>query len=83
MEATIPMQYISTMRTVLYSGARGASQSLVLIYGDEVSPTASSPENGRTEVPYRGRSGWIDSEDLMEEHPCEIYFIDGLQHAAR
>jgi competence protein ComEC len=69
------LQYISTKSTVFHPDAMTDSQEFVLIYGDEVD-TTDVQQNGRDEVIYRGRTGWVRSDRLMQEHPLEMYCID-------
>jgi competence protein ComEC len=70
------LRYISERRTVFHPDAQTGTQEFVLIYGDEVDTTDTEPQNGRTEVVYRHRIGWVRTDDLMAAHPCELYFID-------
>ena len=69
------VQYISTKSTVFHPDAHTDSQDLVLIFGDEVRTTGQQ-ENGRDQVMYRGRTGWVRSHRLMPHHPLEMYCID-------
>jgi competence protein ComEC len=71
----MPTRHISTKSTVLHPDSETDSQEFVLIYGDEVE-TLDHQENGRDEVIYRGRTGWVRSDRLMPYHPLEMYFID-------
>jgi len=70
------LRYISERRSVFHPDAQTNTQEFVLIYGDEVDTTDSDPENGRNEVVYRRRTGWVRTNHLMEAHPCEIYIVD-------
>jgi len=70
------LHYISERRTVFHPDAQTGTQEFVLIYGDEVDTTDTDPQNGRTEVVYRRRTGWVRTDHLMTAHPCELYFID-------
>ena len=69
------IQYISTKSTVFHPDSQTDSQEFVLIFGDEVD-TTDQQANGRDEVIYRGRTGWVRSDRLMQNHPMEIYCID-------
>jgi beta-lactamase superfamily II metal-dependent hydrolase len=69
------IQYISTKSTVFHPDPQTDSQEFVLIFGDEIDTTGQQ-ENGRDEVIYRGRTGWVRSDRLMPDHPLEIYCID-------
>ena len=71
----MPTRYISTKTTVFHPESDTDSQEFVLIFGDEVETTGVQ-ENGRDEVIYRGRTGWVRSDRLMTDHPLEMYFID-------
>lgn len=71
----MPIQYISTKSTVFHPDSQTDSQEFVLIFGDEVETTGQQ-ENGRDEVIYRGRTGWVRSDRLMPDHPLEMYCID-------
>ncbi len=68
-------RYISSKSTYFYPDAVTSSRQLVLIFGDEVRTTGHQA-NGRDEVIYRGRTGWVRSDRLMSKHPLEMYFID-------
>jgi beta-lactamase superfamily II metal-dependent hydrolase len=70
------LRYISERRTVFHPDSRTGTQEFVLIYGDQVDTTDTDPENGRTEVTYRRRVGWVRTDHLTQHHPCEMYFID-------
>ena len=67
----MPIRYISTKSTYLYTDAETNDRELVLIFGDEVETTGQQ-ENDRDEVRYRDRPGWVLSDRLMSEHPLEI-----------
>jgi beta-lactamase superfamily II metal-dependent hydrolase len=69
------IQYISTKSTVLHPDSQTDSQEFVLIFGDEINTTGRQ-QNGRDEVIYRGRIGWVRSDRLMPNHPLEMYCID-------
>lgn len=69
------IRYISTKSTVFHPDPQTDSQEFVLIFGDEVDTTGQQA-NGRHEVIYRGRTGWVRSDRLMPDHPLEIYCID-------
>jgi len=69
------IQYISAKSTVFHPDSQTDSQEFVLLYGDEVDTTGVQA-NGRDEVSYRGRTGWVRSDRLMANHPLEIYCID-------
>ncbi len=71
----MPIRYISTKKTVFHPGSQDDSQEFVLIYGDEVE-TTGMVGNGRNEVIYRRRTGWVRSDRLMANRPLEMYFID-------
>ncbi len=71
----MPTRYISTKSTVFHPDSQTDAQELVLIYGDEVE-TTDVQENGRDEVIYRRRTGWVRSDRLTTDHPLEMYFID-------
>jgi len=68
-------QYISSKSTYFYPDSQTGSYDYVLIYGDEVN-TTDRQSNGRDEVLYRGRTGWVRSDRLMNYHPLELYFVD-------
>lgn len=69
------IQYISNKSTVFHPDSQTDSQEFVLIFGDEVDTTGQQ-QNGRDEVIYRGRIGWVRSDRLMANHPLEMYCID-------
>jgi competence protein ComEC len=71
-------QYISRQSTPFYDNDQGNSREFVLIYGDTVDTTGFSTSQ-RTQVKYRGRTGWVKSSYLMSCHPLEIYIIDAGQ----
>lgn len=73
--APMALRYISTKSAVFHPDATTGSQEFVLLFGDEVDTTGPQA-NGRTEVEYRHRTGWVDSQKLMTQHPLELYFID-------
>ena len=68
-------KYISTKSTVFHPDSETDSQEFVLIYGDEVD-TTDDEENGRSEVIYRGRTGWVRTDRLIDEAALELYCID-------
>ena len=68
-------RYISTKSTIFHPDSQSNSQTLILIFGDEVK-TTDRQQNGRDEVRYRSLMGWVRSERLMRSHPLEMYFID-------
>jgi len=74
-ESKMPIRYVSTKSTVFHPDADTDSQEFVLIFGDEVETTGMQA-NGRDEVIYRHRTGWVRSDRLMTKHPLEMYFID-------
>lgn len=69
------IRYISTKSTGFHPEADSNARDFVLIFGDEVD-TRSNQAHGRDEVNYRGRTGWVQSDRLMETHPLEAYTID-------
>lgn len=72
------IRYISRKSTPLYRNSQGRSRVFILIFGDEVE-TTDVHASGRTQVIYRGRTGWVQSTRLMTAHPLEIYCIDAGQ----
>jgi hypothetical protein len=71
----MPIRYISHRSTVFHPDATTDSQEFVLLFGDEVDTTGLQ-QNGRSEVIYRGRTGWVRTDRLMNNHPLELYAID-------
>lgn len=71
----MPIRYIATTSTVFHPDSHTDAQEFILIFGDEVETTGLQ-ENGRDEVIYRRRTGWVRSDRLMTDHPLEMYFID-------
>ena len=71
----MPIRYVSTKSTVFHPDPETDSQEFVLIFGDEVETTGIQA-NGRDEVIYRHRTGWVRSDRLTTNHPLEMYFID-------
>jgi competence protein ComEC len=68
-------RFVCDKTTRLYTTPDGAEFDHVLIYGDRVVLTERE-RNGRTEVMFRGRRGWLTTRDLNDTHPLEAYFID-------
>jgi hypothetical protein len=74
--------YVNRKTTKLYEGASGGSQSMVLIYGDEVEATgppqpAGAPTTAqRTPVTFRRHPGFIKTGHLSDSPALEMYFID-------
>ena len=71
----MPLRYISKKSTKLFTDEVSGDREFVLIFGDEVTTTGGQA-NDREEVIYRGRTGWVLSDHLMESHPLEVYIID-------
>lgn len=71
----MPRQFVSHKSTYFHRNATTNTREFVLIFGDEVE-TTEKRQHGRDEVIYRGRTGWVRSDRLMDEHPLELYFID-------
>jgi beta-lactamase superfamily II metal-dependent hydrolase len=67
--------FVSTASAPFHPDATSGRREFVLIYGDEVETTGRE-ENGRSEVVYRTRTGFVPSRQLAAEHPAELYFID-------
>lgn len=61
--------------SVLYKDSQDNSAADKLIYGEEVE-VLGSEENGRTEVRFRSKTGWINTQHLADNPVLEIYFID-------
>lgn len=71
----MPRRYVSHKSTYFFRNPTNNSRSLILIFGDEVETTGNQ-QNNRSEVIYRNRRGWVQSDRLMPEHPLELYIID-------
>jgi len=70
------LKYLSR-NSKLYQGSQGNTSSDILIYGEEVELAQPEIEqDGRIEVKFRGRTGWIIKEHLSTTPVLEIYFID-------
>lgn len=68
------IDYVSANTTSLYKSDRGSSKLTDLLWGDSV--RVISVAGSRTEVKARGKSGFVDTEDLGGEPLLEVYFID-------
>ncbi len=68
-------RFISTATAKFHPSPTTGARDFVLIYGDEVDTTGNE-QNGRSEVVYRTRTGWVPSNQLGTVHPAELYFID-------
>ena len=68
--------YISTNTSPLFVHESENEFEFKLIRGDEVQTTGFDPDQARTEVSWRGRTGWITSESLTTEAMLEVYFLD-------
>jgi beta-lactamase superfamily II metal-dependent hydrolase len=71
----VARRFVSTAKASFHRQPTGGARDFVLIYGDELETTGNE-QNGRSEVLYRMRPGWVDSDVLGTEHPAELYFID-------
>lgn len=69
------IQYIDHKSTVFHPDADTDSQEFVLLFGDEVDTTGQE-DNNRSEVIYRGRTGWVRTDRLSDDPGLEMYFID-------
>ncbi len=62
---------------VLREKASGRSKGLTqCLWGDWVGVRSLSPRNGWISVRTRGRDGFLREDDLMEERPLEVNFVD-------
>jgi competence protein ComEC len=59
----------------LYQTASGLKHNTIMIYGDEVDMLGLE-QNNRTKVRFRGKTGWINKSDIMNNAVLEFYFID-------
>jgi len=66
---------VSTATAQFHPEATGGARDFILIFGDEVDTTGTE-QNGRSEVVYRARTGWVLTSQLGTDHPAELYFID-------
>ena len=68
-------RFVSTATAQFHPEATGGARDFILIFGDEVDTTGTE-QNGRSQVVYRARTGWVLTSNLGADHPAELYFID-------
>lgn len=68
-------RFVSTATAQFHPEATGGARDFILIFGDEVDTTGTE-QNGRSQVVYRARTGWVLTSHLGADHPAELYFID-------
>ena len=62
--------------TPLYVDEQTDDYEFKLIRGEEVLALGLSAAGNRTEVDWRGRTGWIRTSHLVDSAMCELYFLD-------
>src|SRR5919108_1828247 len=73
---TMVLKYLAR-NSRLFKSDQSSSFSDILIYGEEVALVQPENEsNGRMQVRFRDRPGWIMKEHLSKDPVLEIYFID-------
>ena len=68
-------RFVNDKTTTLFKGPTGRSRSMILIYGNEVT-SLGEESNGRVKVEYRQKEGWVRADELGDERPLLVYFID-------
>lgn len=71
----MPTRYISDRTTTFYKAATGSSRLGYIIFGDELEKTGNAFGN-RTPVEFRGRDGFVATDDLGTEAVLEYYAVD-------
>jgi hypothetical protein len=69
------LRYVNDKTTTMYNASTGSARAGYLIFGDEVDKTGNA-SNGRTPIDFRGRAGFVVTNDLGLEAPLEYYAID-------
>ncbi|MFT5431563.1 MAG: competence protein ComEC [Myxococcota bacterium] len=69
------VRYISDRTTTFYKAATGSSRLGYIIFGDELEKTGNAVGN-RTPIEFRGRDGFVVTDDLTTEAALEYYAID-------
>lgn len=68
-------RYVKTKTARLYEGSTGEKYHMVLIFGDEVDVTGST-QSGRRKTTFRGRSGWLRTNQFHTKPALQVYFLD-------